>query len=86
MDLRPPERLVDVDVPEPCHRPLVEQRSLDRCAAALESPREPARREGTLERLDAEPFFEVRLELVYLEELPGPEAADVTVSNVRSVV
>jgi len=86
MDLRPPERLVDVDVPEPRHRSLIEQRGFDRCAAALESPREPARRERALERLDAESLFEVRLELVYLEQLPGPEAADITVSNVRSVV
>ncbi len=86
MDLRPPERFVDVDVPEPRHRSLIEQRSLDRCAAACKSLRELACREGALERLDAESLFEVRLELVYLEQLPGPEAADITVSNVRSVV
>ena len=86
MDLRPPEGFVDVDVPEPRHRSLVEQRSLDRCAAAFESLCEPPRRERTAERLDPEALFEIRLELACFQQLPGAEAADVAISDGRSVV
>jgi len=86
MDLRPPERFVDVDVPEPRHRALVEQRRFDRCAPALESLREPARREGALEWLETLPLFEVRRQLGFLDQLPGAEAADVAICDVRPVV
>jgi len=86
MDLSPPERFVDIDVPEPSHRSLVEQRSLDRCATAFESLCEPPRREGALERLETQPLFEVRLQLGCLEQLPGAEAANVAICDVRSVV
>ena len=86
MDLRAPQRFVDVDVPEPCHRSLVEERSLDRCAAAFELPTEPSRRERSLERLDPESVIEVRLELAGLEQLPGAKSADVALCDIRSVV
>ena len=47
MKLRPPERLVDVDVPEPGDGALVEQRSLQRGATAGQAlfvPAEPSQR------------------------------------------
>jgi hypothetical protein len=86
VDLRAPQRFVDVDVPEPCHRSLIEERSLDRRAAAFELLTEPSRRERSLERLDPEPVIEVRLELPGLEQLPGAKSADVAIREIRSVV
>jgi len=86
VELRPPQRFVDVDVPEPGDRSLIEERSLDRRATAFESLPEPARREGPLERLDAESLFEVRLELAGLEQLPRAEPANISISDIRSVV
>jgi hypothetical protein len=65
--LRPPQRFVDIDVPEPCDRSLIEERNLDRRAAAFEPLGELADRERTAERLDAEPLLEVRLQLAGLE-------------------
>jgi hypothetical protein len=86
VDLRAPQCFVDVDVPEPGHRSLIEERSLDRGAAAFELPTEPSRRERSLERLDPESVIEVRLEFAGLEQLPGAEAAHVAVRNIRTVV
>jgi hypothetical protein len=86
MQLRAPQRFVDVDVPEPGDRSLIEERSLDRRAAAFESLSEPARCERPLERLDAQSFFEVRLELTGLEQLPRAEPADVSICDIRFVV
>jgi hypothetical protein len=86
VDLRAPQRFVDVDVPEPCHRSLIEERCLDRCAAAFELPAEPSRRECSLERLDPESVIEVGLELAGLEQLPGAKSADVAICEIRSVV
>jgi len=86
VDLRPPQRFVDIDVPEPGHRSLIEKRSLDRGAAAFELPTEPSRRERPFERLDPESLFEVRLELAGLEQLPGAEPANVAIRDIRSVV
>jgi hypothetical protein len=86
VDLRPPQRFVDVDVPEPGHRSLIEERSLDRCAPAFELLTKPSRRERSLERLDPESLFEVGLELTGLEQLPGTEPAHVAVRNIRTVV
>jgi hypothetical protein len=67
MNLRPPERFVDVDVPEPRDRSLIEEGRLDRCAPAFEPLRQPACRKGAPERLGAESRFEVRLELTGFE-------------------
>jgi len=86
VELRPPQRLVDIDVPEPRDRPLIEERGLDRCAAAFEPLPEPARCERALERLHAEPLFEVRVELAGFEQLPRAESADVAIRDVRTVV
>jgi hypothetical protein len=86
VDLCSPQRFVDVDVPEPRHRSLIEERSLDRRAAAFELPTEPSCCERPLERLDPESLFEVRLELAGLEQLPGAEPAYVAVRNIRIVV
>jgi len=86
MDAGAPERFVDVDVPQACDRPLVEQRSLHRRTPAGEPLAESPGREGSLERLTAEPLRKVRAELVGLEQEPRAEAADVTIRNIRSVV
>jgi hypothetical protein len=86
VELRAPERLVDVDVPEARDRSLIEERSLDRCAAAFKSLSEPRRRERALERLDPESLFEVGLEVLGLEQLPRAESTDVAIREVRTVV
>ena len=86
MHFRAPERLVDIDVPEPRDRALVEQRRLDRSAASLEPLREAARRERALERLAPEPLREVPVDVFGLEQVPGTEAAYVTIGDVRPVV
>jgi hypothetical protein len=86
VDLRSPQRFVDVDVPEPGDSSLIEERSLDRCAAAFELLTESSSRERSLERLDAESLFEVRHELAGLEQLPGAEPANVAIRDIRSVV
>src|SRR6185437_3336556 len=86
MDLRAPQRLVDVDVAEPCHGALVEQGRLDRGAAPCQALGEAARGERAAERFHAEPRVEVGLELSGLEQLPGAEAAHVAVGDIGSVV
>jgi hypothetical protein len=86
VDFRPPERLVDVDVPEPCNRSLIEERGLDGCASPFELGGEAARSERALEWLQAEPLLEVGLQLAGLEQLPCPEAPNVSIGDVRSVV
>ena len=86
MDLRAPQRLVDVDVPHAGERPLVEQRSLDGRAAALEEAAEPGSREQRVERLLTEARREVRVELARLQEQPGAESAYVAVGDVGAVV
>ena len=80
-----PERLVDVDVPEAGDRSLVEERRLERRAPPLEALAEPCCRERA-ERLGAEARGEVRRELVLLEQLPRPEAADIAIADIRSIV
>ena len=87
MDARPPERLVGVDVPDARERALVEQRRLDRRAAARERARRGAR------AVNAAPSgsgprraVEVGVELARLEQEPGAEPAHVAVGDVRSVV
>src|SRR5918994_313243 len=63
MDARPPEGLVGVDVPEPRHRALVEDRGLHRRSPAGQAlEREPA-----LERLLAEAGAEVGLDVPSVE-------------------
>ena len=82
MDLRAPERLVDVDVPEPANGALVEQRSLDRRAPSLERSASARGREAASQWLRAELGVEVRLDLARLEEQPRAEAAHVAVGDV----
>jgi len=86
VDLRPPERFVNVDVPEARDCSLIEERGLDRCPAAFQSLREPGRCERALERLDPESLFEVGLEVFRLEQLPGAESTDIAIRDVRTVV
>jgi hypothetical protein len=83
---RAPERLVDVDVPHPGKRPLVQERSLERRAAARQALAELRGREERVERLVADPGAEVGLRLLRLEEQPGSEAPNVPVCDIRAVV
>src|SRR6185312_12830949 len=86
MDPRMPERLVGVDVPEPGDGPLVEDRGLDRRLPAGESLREVGGREPSTERLRPEPYTQVRLGLILVEQEPRTEAAEVAVGDPRAVV
>src|SRR5262249_46559334 len=84
VDLRPPERLVGVDVPEPRDRPLVEDRRLHRRLAAAEPLGEKPRREAALERLGTNAHREVVLCLFRLEQRPGAEAPQVAIGDPRA--
>src|SRR4051794_18134656 len=86
MDLRAPERLVDVDVPQARHRALVEQRRLDRRPPAGQTLAEPLRRERAVERPAAEAPAEIVGDLVGLEQMPRAEAAHVAVGDVGTVI
>src|SRR5213075_3004841 len=86
MDLRVPERLVGVDVPEAGHRPLVEDRRLDRSTPPAEALRQKGGGEPAAERLRAEPDGEMRPGLRGIEQEPGPEPAEVAVGDPRAVV
>src|SRR4051794_14090298 len=81
----PPQRLVRVDVPDPREDALVGAAPFRRRAARGGPLGQRARGEPGAQGLFAEPLCEVRLELARLEEKPRPEAADVSVCNVRSV-
>jgi hypothetical protein len=83
---RAPQRLVDIDVPHPRERALVEERRLERGAAARETLAEPRGREERVERLVPQPCGEIRLRLPGLEQKPGAEAPHVAVRDIRSVV
>ena len=86
MDLRPPERLVGVDVPDAGDRPLIEDRRLHRRPPARQLLGEVLRPVSGGERLAADARVEVGLHLGRLEQQPGAEAADVAIGDVRSVV
>ena len=66
MDARPPERLVDVDVPHSRNRSLVEERCLDRRAPPGEPLAERPRRETATEGLLPQARAEERLDVVWL--------------------
>jgi hypothetical protein len=82
----PPERLVRVDVPDPGDGALVQQRRLERRAAAGEALAEPGGGEQRVERLVPDARPEIRLRLPGLEQEPRSETADVAIRNIRSVV
>ena len=82
---RVPERLVDVDVPEPGDGALVEQRGLERGSPAGEPLAERLRGEPA-ERLLPHLRGQVRLELAGLEQQPRAEAAHVAVDDPGAVV
>jgi len=86
VDLRAPERLVDVDVPEPRDCALVEERGLDGCASPFELSAETASGERAVEWLRPQALLEVGLQLADLEQLPRAEAPNVSIRDVRSVV
>src|SRR3954471_4863651 len=86
MDARAPQGLVDVDVPQSRERSLVEERRLDRRLALRQSLAEARDGEERVERLVAELGRDVWVDLVRLEQEPGPEAPDVAVGDPRPVV
>jgi len=67
VDPRPPQGLVDVDVPHAGKRSLVEERGLHRGTAPGEPGSQRARREAPVERLLAQAGRKKRLEVVRLE-------------------
>jgi hypothetical protein len=81
-----PQRLVDVDVPQPRNGALVEQSCLERGAAAREALSETRSGEERVERLVPHSSREIRLCLAGLQQEPGAEAAHVSVRDVGSVV
>ena len=86
VELRPPERLVRVVVPDAGEEALVEDERLPRRAPAGDPVGERSCRERPAERLCPDALGQVRLELARLEKQPRTEAADVPVGDVRSVV
>jgi hypothetical protein len=83
---RPPERLVDVDVPHPGEDALVEKRRLERRPPTRQPLPESRRGEERVEWLVPDAGVEIGLRLLWLEKQPGAEAADIAVRDVRSVV
>ena len=74
----------DLDAELAAH--LVEERRLERGAAARETLAEPRGREERVERLVSHPRGQIRLCLPGLEQKPGAEAPHVAVRDIRSVV
>src|SRR5262249_7122299 len=81
-----PQRLVDVDVPQPRQRPLVEERRLERRAPVGKTLAEPRGREEGVERLVTDSGGDVRVRLPGLEQEPRSEAPYVAIGDVRAVV
>jgi hypothetical protein len=86
MDLRPPERLVRVDVPHACGGTLVEERRLHRGAPSIEARGQTRRRERAGQRLFPEALGQVWDVLARLEQQPRAESPDVAIDDVRPVV
>jgi hypothetical protein len=87
MQARPPQRLVDVDVSQARRGPLVEERRFERGAPTRKDACQDSAREGALQGLVPEsPCCKVLVELSRLEERPRPEAANIPIGDVRSVV
>src|SRR5262249_46738557 len=86
VELRAPERLVDVDVPEPRDDALVEQCGLQRRAPVREPLAEPLGRERPFQRLTAEAPPEIVVHLLGLEQVPRAEAADIAIGDGRAIV
>jgi hypothetical protein len=83
---RPPQRLVDVDIPHPRERALVEESRFQRRTTTFEAFAEAGSREESVERLVPHPCCEVRLRLSRLEQKPGAEAPHIAVRDIRAVV
>src|SRR5919201_491704 len=81
VDPRPPERLVCIDVPDARQRPLVQERRLHRSPATGERFRQSLRGEAAGERFSADALTQIGLELVWLDQEPRPESADVPVHD-----
>jgi hypothetical protein len=81
-----PERFVDVDVPEPRDRSLVQECRLHGRLPLGEPLTQEAGGEALSQGLRAVLHREVRLELARLEKEPGSEAPDIPVGDVRSIV
>src|SRR3954471_197161 len=86
MQLRAPERLVDVDVPQARNRALIEQRRLQRRAPLCQLLAQALRGERPLQRLAAEAAREGGVPFLRLEPGPRPQAPDVAIRDVRAVV
>jgi hypothetical protein len=86
MDPGTPERLVGVDVAEARDGALIEDGRLDRRPPPGERASEASRREGSPERLRPQSAVPEGIELIRRYELPGPEAANIAIGDVRSVV
>ena len=86
IDLRPPEGLVRVDVPDTCEGSLVEESCLHRSTPPGQAFAQVAGREFAFERFKAEAGREIRVGLVCSKHEPGSEPPDVAVGDVRAVV
>jgi hypothetical protein len=81
-----PKSLVCIDVPDPRHDPLVEQRGFDEPPSPFQPVGELPRGEAWAKRLDTKSRRQVLVELVALEHEPGAESPNVTVGDIRAVV
>ena len=86
MDLRPPERLVGVDVPDAGDRPLVEDRRLHRRPPPCELLGQVLGPYASPSGSRPDPRVDVRVHFGRFEQQPRAEAAHVAVGDVRSVV
>ena len=86
MDLRAPERLVGVDVPDARDRALVEDRRLDRGSPALEllAPGASPDTAASGSRPDAR--IDIGVHFGRFEQQPRAEAPNIAVGDVRTVV
>ncbi len=84
VDSRPEERLVGIDISQTADEALVEDNGLDLAGAALQSFREPRRREPTLQRLTAKPLLETS-ELVVVHVDDAAELALIGETKIEAV-
>jgi len=86
VDPRPPERLIGVNVPHACERPLVEENTLHRATTPGKPLAEIASGKTWPQWLDAETRCQICVELVRPEDKPRSETPNVPIGDIRSVV
>src|SRR5450830_1487140 len=86
MQLGSPERLVDVDVPEPGQDALIEQGRLERSSTPGQALAQQLRGELRCQRFRADASGQVALQLACFEQVPGSEATHVAVDELGTVV